>query len=130
LGNCYQVIFSGIAAVDPSTGTLAGYEPHNGAFTADALEKQIADIFSRLERLMASVSSRLDIGLTLEHLTRAMVFLREDYPLVFRRFNDAYISEFAKRGVGVYPTRTTVMKTTLPDPNALVEIQFEAVVAK
>lgn len=130
LGVCWHVIFSGIAAVDPTTRTVTGYEPHNGTFLPDALERQVAHIFSQVERLMESASNELSTGVTFEHLTKAMVFLREDFPRAVSRFNDAYTSEFARRGIGVYPTRTTVLKTTLPEPNALVEIQFEAVVGK
>jgi len=130
LGSCWQVFFSGIAAVDPVTRAVAGYEPHNGTFLSDALERQVTDIFAQAERLMKVVSAEIGREFTFENLTRSLVFLREDYPSAIRRFNDAYTSEFAKRGIGVYPARTTAMKTTLPEPNALVEIQFEAVVGK
>ncbi|OGV62749.1 MAG: hypothetical protein A3K19_10580 [Lentisphaerae bacterium RIFOXYB12_FULL_65_16] len=130
MGSCYAVQFSGMAAVDPATHAMAGYEPHNGAYLPDALERQVADIFDQLERLMTSVAARIGRDMSLLDLTRALVFLREDYPKVFGRFNDAYIAEFARRGVGQYPARTTVLKVTLPEPNALVEIQFEAVVEK
>ena len=128
LGPACQVKFSGIAAVDPDSKVVVGYESHNGAFAADALERQVADIFRQAERLMEAVSGELGRTVTLSDLTEAIVFLREDYPLIFDRFNDAYVDEFRKRGIGQYPTRTTVMKVTLPEPNALVEIQFEAMV--
>jgi enamine deaminase RidA (YjgF/YER057c/UK114 family) len=130
MGTCIQVCFSGMAALDPATKSVAGYEPHNGSFASDALERQVAYIFEHLELLMTSVQKETGLSMTLEDITRSLVFLREDYPLVFQRFNDAYIAEFAKRSIGVYPARTTVMKVTLPEPNALVEIQFEAVVSK
>ena len=128
LGAVHHIKFSGIAAVDPVSKVVVGYESHNGAFAADALGRQVADIFRQAERLMESVSSELGRTVTLSDLTEAIVFLREDYPLIFDRFNDAYVDEFRKRGIGQYPTRTTVMKVTLPEPNALVEIRFEAMV--
>lgn len=130
LGACWQVCLSGIAAVDPVTHTVVGYEPHNGAFLPNALELQVADIFAQAERLLDAVSCETGVPITLENLTRALVFLREDYPLIMSRFNDAYASEFASRGIGLYPARTTVLKVTLPEPNALVEIQFDAAAGK
>lgn len=128
LGVVHQIKFSGIAAVDPASKTVVGYESHNGTFAHDALERQVADIFQQAERLMEAVSRELSQTVTLSNLTETLVFLREDYPLIFNRFNDAYIDEFRKRGIGQYPIRTTVMKVTLPEPNALVEIQFTAMV--
>ncbi len=130
LGVCWQVCFSGIAAVDAVTHTVVGYEPHNGTFLPNALELQVADIFRQVERLLQAVSRKLGTQAAFKHITRAVVFLREDFPLAMNRFNDAYASEFASRGIGVYPVRTTVMKVTLPEPNALVEIQFDAVIHK
>ena len=130
LGQVYWIKFAGIAAVDPLSGTVAGYESHNGAFAPDALERQVADVFGQVERLMATISRKLGLTVTLGDLTEALVFLREDYPRVFQRFNDAYVAEFEKRGVGDYPARTTVLKVSLPEPNALVEIRLEAVVEK
>ncbi len=130
MGEVCLVKFAGIAALDPTTGTVAGYEPHNGTFAPDALELQVADVFSQAERLMEAVSNELERPLTFADLTEALVFLRGDYPLAFQRFNHAYAEEFEKRGVGQYPVRTTVMKVTLPEPSALVEIRFEAVVEK
>jgi len=130
LGEVYRITFAGIAAVDPATGAVAGYEGHNGEFAPDALEQQVADVFRQAERLMESISHKIAKSVTLADLTGALAFLREDYPLAMRRFNDAYGAEFEKRGVGHYPVRTTVMKVTLPEPAALVEIQFEAVVEK
>lgn len=128
LGAVYQIKFSGIAAVDPTTNTVVGYESHNGTFAPDALERQVADIFRQAERLMETVASELGRTVGFLDLTEALVFLREDYPLIIQRFNDAYIDEFKKRGIREYPTRTTVMKAILPNPNALAEIRFEAVV--
>lgn len=128
LGTVYCIKFSGIAAVDSTTATVVGYEPHNGAFAPDALEQQVADIFRQAECLMQSISREIGKPVTFLDMTEALVFLREDYPLVIKRFNDAYIDEFKKRGIGEYPTRTTAMKTVLPNPNALVEIRFEAMV--
>ena len=130
MGSCYQVYFSGIAAVDPATRSVVGYEPHNGSFLPDALERQVEDIFSQLDRLIIAISKEIGVDMTLEDLTRSMVFYLRGLPLIFQRFNDAYISEFTKRKVALYPARTTVMKTTLPEPSALVEIQFEAVLSK
>jgi enamine deaminase RidA (YjgF/YER057c/UK114 family) len=130
LGEVYRVTFAGKAATDPVSGAVAGYEDHNGEFAPDALEQQVADVFRQLERLMASVSREVGKSLTVADLTAALVFLREDYPRAFARFNDAYAREFERRGVGHYPIRTTVMKVTLPPPAALVEIQFEAMVEK
>ena len=129
LGDVYSIKFSGIAAVDPETKVVAGYESHNGAFAPDALELQVADIFRQLERLMEAVSREIDRPVSCHHLTEARAFLREDYPLAFQRFDDAYVAEFKKRDVGEYPARTTVMKVTLPEPAALVEIAFEAMVS-
>ncbi len=128
LGVACCIKFSGIAAVDPTSRIVVGYESHNGVFSADALEQQVADIFRQVERLMEPISRELDRTVTVSDIIEALVFLREDYPLVFDRFNDAYIDEFRKRGIGRYPVRTTVMKATLPEPNALVEIQFAAMV--
>jgi enamine deaminase RidA (YjgF/YER057c/UK114 family) len=130
LGEVYRITFAGKAATDPASGALAGYEDHNGEYAPDALERQIADVFRQVERLMDAVGREIGKGVTVADLTAALVFLREDYPRVFRRFNEAYAREFEKRGVGQYPIRTTVMRVTLPEPAALVEIQFEAMVEK
>ena len=130
LGEVYRVTFAGKAAADPASGAVVGYEDHNGEFAPDALERQVADVFRQLERLMEGVSREIGKPVTVADLTGALVFLREDYPRAFRRFNDAYAAEFEKRGIGHYPIRTTVMKVTLPEPAALVEIQFEAMVEK
>lgn len=130
LGIAYQIKFAGIAAFDPMTGDIVGYEAHNGSFVSDALELQVADIFSQLERLMLTASKELGKSVEIQNLTAVLVFLREDYPLVFQRFNDAYIDEFKKREISDYPARTTIMNIVIPEPNALVEIQFEAVVDK
>lgn len=130
LGEVYRITFAGKAATDPVSGALAGYEDHNGEFAADALEQQVADIFRQLERLMEDAARETGKPVTVADLTAALVFLREDYPKAFARFNDAYAAEFERRGVGHYPIRTTVMRVTLPAPAALVEIQFEAMVEK
>jgi len=130
LGEVYRITFAGLVAVDPVTGVVAGYETHNGEFARDALEKQVADVFRQLERLMEAASREIGRPLGLGDLTEALVFLREDYPLVMQRFNECYAREFGKRGVGQYPVRTTVLKAIPPAPAALVEIRFEAVVAK
>ncbi len=90
LGGFYRVVFAGIAAVDPLTGIVVGYESHNGAFAPDALEKQVADVFRQLERLMETVSGETGRPAGLGDLTEALVFLKEDYPLVFQRFNECY----------------------------------------
>lgn len=129
-GNYFHIYFSGMAAIDPESGNVAGYESHNGLFNAEALEMQVADIFVQLDRLCVAVSEEISKPVSAADLIRAMVFLKEDHPMVFGRFNDAYTDEFKKRGIGDYPTRTTVMKTNLPAPSALVEIQFEAAVKK
>ena len=130
LGEVYRITFAGIAALDPVTGVVAGYESHNGTFARDALEQQVADVFRQLERLMEAVSREISRPLGLGDLTEALVFLREDYPLVFQRFGESYAREFEKRRVGHYPVRTTVMKASPPASGALVEIRFEAVVGK
>ena len=130
LGEVYRITFAGKAATDPASGLLAGYESHNGEFAPDALERQVADVFRQLERLMEDVGREIGKQVTVANLTAALVFLREDYPKAFARFNDAYAAEFEKRGIAEYPIRTTVMRVTLPEPAALVEIQFEAMVEK
>jgi enamine deaminase RidA (YjgF/YER057c/UK114 family) len=131
LDGAYLIQMSGMAAVDPVTKAVVGYEAHNGCFASDALERQVADIFRQLDRILGRTGADLGCGaIGLDALTRSLVFLREDYPKVFQRFNDAYVDEFKKRGVGEYPSRTTVLKATLPEPNALVEIQFDVFVAK
>ena len=129
-GMVYRITFSGIAAVDPVTGIVAGYESHTGEFAPDALERQVADVFRQLERLMEAVSREIGRPLGLGDLTEALVFLREDYPRVFERFNECYAREFGSRGVGRYPARTTVMRASPPAPAALVEIRFEAMVER
>lgn len=126
-GDAWLVKFAGIAAVDPETRVVVGYEAHNGAYAPDALELQVADIFRQLERLMEAVAREIGRQLTLCHLTEATAYLRDRVPRTFERFNDAYIHEFGKRDIGEYPARTTVMDVTLPEPAALVEITFEAV---
>ncbi|NLW49549.1 MAG: RidA family protein [Candidatus Brocadiaceae bacterium] len=130
LGPVYRITFAGKAADDPASGAVIGYEDHNGRFAPDALERQVADVFRQLERLMEDVAREIGTPVTVADLTAALVFLREDYPRAFARFDDAYAAEFEKRGVADYPIRTTVMRTTLPQPAALVEIQFEAMVEK
>ena len=129
-GDVRIVKLSGIAAVDPVSGAVAGYESHNGTFAPDALELQVADVFRQAERLLEAVSAEAGCRVGLEHLVEALVFLREDQPMAFGRFNDAYVAEFQKRGIGDYPARTTVLRASLPEPNALVEIRFEAVVER
>ena len=123
------VRLAGIAGVDPVSHAVAGYEPHNGTYAADALEQQVASVFAQAERLLAAASEATGHGVTMADLTQALCFLREDYPLTVRRFNDAYVDEFARRGIGDYPARTTIVGVALPEPNALVEIRFEAAVA-
>jgi enamine deaminase RidA (YjgF/YER057c/UK114 family) len=124
------VRLAGIAGVDPVSHSVVGYEEHNGTYAPDALERQVASIFSQAERLLTAASAELGVDLTMADLTEAVCFLREDYPLTVRRFNDAYVEEFARRGIGDYPARTTVLGITLPEPNALVEIRFEAAVTR
>lgn len=123
-----RVKLAGIAGFDPVSHAIAGYDPHNGTCAPDALEQQVACIFAQAERLLAAASKQVGLAVTMADLTEAICFLREDYPLTVRRFNDAYVEEFARRGIGDYPARTTVLGVTLPEPNALVEIRFEAAV--
>ena len=130
LGEVYRITLAGAAAVDPATGVVAGYESHNGEFAPDALERQVAAVFRHAEQLLEAAGREIGKPVTLADLTGALVFLREDFPRAFERFNDAYAREFEARGIGHYPIRTTVMKVTLPEPAALVEIQFEAMVEK
>ncbi len=130
IGGSYLIQVSGMAAVDPVTKSVAGYESHNGSFAADALERQLADLFRQLDRLLERVGAEIGCEVGVGSVTRSLVFLREDYPKVFQRFNDAYVGEYKKRGFGEYPARTTILKATLPEPNALVEIQFDAVARK
>jgi enamine deaminase RidA (YjgF/YER057c/UK114 family) len=130
MGAVWMAQFAGIAAVDPVTGVVAGYETHNGAFHSDAMELQVADIFKQMDRLLKQVEAAAGVPMTVAGLTRALVILREDYPLAFARFNDAYIDQFRQRGCGVQPARTTMLRVTLPEPAALVEIQFDGVIRK
>ena len=123
-----QVKLAGIAGFDPVSHAIAGYDPHNGTYAPEALEQQVAAIFAQAERLLAVASERTGVTVTMADLMEAVCFLREDYPLTVRRFNDAYVEEFARREIGDYPARTTVLGVTLPEPNALVEIRFEAAV--
>jgi enamine deaminase RidA (YjgF/YER057c/UK114 family) len=124
------VRLAGIAGVDPVTHSVVGYEAHNGTYAPDALEQQVGSIFAQAERLLAAASEQTGTDLTMADLTEAVCFLREDFPLTVQRFNDAYVEEFARRGIGDYPARTTILGVTLPEPNALVEIRFEAAVAR
>ena len=130
LGEVHQVQLAGIAAVDHTDQSVVGYDAHSGTFAPDALERQVADVFAQAERLLAAAGEKLGRVVTVADITAALVFLREDYPKAFGRFNDAWVDEFSKRGIEQYPVRTTVTKVTLPEPAALVEIQFEAMVAK
>ncbi len=129
MGGAYQIKLAGIAAVDPVTHRVAGYDSHSGEFAPGALERQVADIFAQAEALMRTVSDEIGRPVTFADLTEALVYLRGDQPKAFARFNDAYVAEFTKRGIDRYPVRTTVMRALLPEPNALVEIRFEAAVA-
>ena len=129
LGQVCQIKLAGIAAVDPVSHHVAGYDAHSGEFAPTALELQVADIFAQAADLLRAAADEIGRPVTFADLTDALVYLRGDQPQDFARFNDAYLAEFARRGVAQYPARTTVMRTLLPEPNALVEIRFEAAVA-
>ncbi len=142
--SAYMVSVSGMAACDPTTGIVTGYEEHSGVYAADALELQVADVLLQLDRHLTLLANRLRRRCVLEHvedeakeadvsmlnLCKAVVYLRGDRPTDFRRFDDAYRAEFARRGVGSYPCRTTSMGHHLPIESALVEMDFELAIPK
>ncbi|MFH1739077.1 MAG: hypothetical protein ABIH23_08720, partial [bacterium] len=140
----YVVSVSGLAGWDSTTGRVAGYEPHSGEYAPNALELQIEDIFKQLDALLELVAKRIgrryinrqvdsDSGtfdVSLANLWRVTMYLRGDRSKDFTRVDDAYRAEFARRGVGVYPARTTTMGHHLPLESALVEIDFQVAIPK
>jgi enamine deaminase RidA (YjgF/YER057c/UK114 family) len=140
----YVVYVSGIAACDPTTGIVAGYEAHSGEYATNALELQVADVFCQLDRHLTLLADNLNRRCVVEHvedeakegdvsmlnLCKVVVCLRGDRPMDFRRFDDAYRAEFTRRGIGSYPCRTTTMGHHLPTESALVEMDFELWIPK
>ena len=140
----YLVSVSGLAGWDSTTGRVVGYEPHSGEYAPNALELQIEDIFIQLDALLGLlaktisrryINRRVDSDsepsdVSLANLCRVSIYLRGDRPKDFTRTDDAYRAEFARRGVGVYPARTTTMGHHLPLESALVEIDSEVAVRK
>jgi enamine deaminase RidA (YjgF/YER057c/UK114 family) len=140
----YVVSVAGLAAYDPTTGRVVGYEPHSGEYASNALEQQIKDIFAQLDRLLSLLAKSLDrryvdrqieteagpYDISLANLCRVSFYLRGEEPKSFARADDAYRAEFARRGAGAYPARITTMGHRFPAEAALVEMDFELAVRK
>lgn len=140
----YVVSVAGIAAYDPTTGRVIGYEPHSGEYAPNALEQQLEDIFAQLDRLLGLLANRLGrryvdrqieteagpYDISLANLCRVSFCLRDEETRTFARADEAYRCEFARRGIGVYPARITTMGHRFPAEGALVEMEFELAVRK
>lgn len=140
----YVVSVAGLAAYDPTTDRVIGYEPHSGEYAPNALEQQIEDIFAQLDHLLSILAKALDrryvnreidqeagqYDISLVNLCRVCFCLRGEEPKSFARADDAYRAEFARRGAGAYPTRITTMGHRSPAEAVLVEMEFELAVHK
>lgn len=140
----YVASIAGIAAYDATTKRVVGYEPASGRYAADALERQIENIFIQLDALLSLLAEKLGrrfveqnvnkeakpYDVSLANLTRVSLYLAGDGPHDFERADEAYREEFTRRHVGVYPTRITTLGHRFPAEGALVEMEFEAAVPK
>ncbi|MES2121743.1 MAG: Rid family detoxifying hydrolase [Chlamydiota bacterium] len=102
------LFLSGQTPIDPQTGALVGL----------TIEEQTHQVIDNIEAILAKE------GLTLEHVVRCDVFLKEMSD--FSRMNAAYAERFSQ---SLKPTRTTVEVSRLP-LDARVEITCIACLEK
>lgn len=93
-------------------GTIAGPE----ALDSGA-EEQAASALARIERALE------ETGATMHHVVRTVLYVVDmgDMPAVSRAHRRAF--------GGILPVSTLVEVTALADPQALVEIQVDAIIA-